>query len=140
MSSTRVHFQVLGVNPLKGSPGFTDGDYLWELSLGRTGDGKFDGETFLGRLWMVFSWGGEGGEEEAPGHVQNGLFFHWTTRVSEQSFLCYYILSSGGFAAASSDHREGAPGPRRPGQRTCAVQASTTRRPVPHIEDSEGAT
>jgi hypothetical protein len=34
--------------------GFTDGDCQWDLSLGRTGDGKFDGETFLGRLWMVF--------------------------------------------------------------------------------------
>jgi hypothetical protein len=33
-------------------------------------DGKFDGNTFLGRLWMVFLWGGGGGEEETPGHVQ----------------------------------------------------------------------
>jgi hypothetical protein len=29
--------------------GFTDGDCLWDLSLGLTGDGKLDEETFLGR-------------------------------------------------------------------------------------------
>jgi hypothetical protein len=51
---------------------FTDGDCLWDLSLGRhTGDGKFDGEVFLGRLWMVFL-GGSGGGRERVG-------FHWTT-------------------------------------------------------------
>ncbi len=48
--------------------GFTDGDYLWKLSLGRTGDGKFDGETFLvGCGW--FFWKGRGEEEESSGHV-----------------------------------------------------------------------
>jgi hypothetical protein len=57
--------------------GFTDGDYLWDLSLGRsTVDGKFDGETFLCRLWMVFLGGSGGvrGEENASGHVQQGRF------------------------------------------------------------------
>ena len=29
----------------------------------------------LGRLWMFFSWGDGGGEEESPGHVQHGCFF-----------------------------------------------------------------
>jgi hypothetical protein len=35
--------------------------------------------------------GGGGGEEETLGHLQYTLFFHWTTRVSEQSILCYII-------------------------------------------------
>ena len=53
--------------------GFTDGDCLWDLSLGRhTGDGKFDGEVFLGRLWMLFLVG---------------------------FYVLYYILSSGGFTS-----------------------------------------
>ena len=54
---------------------------------GLTGDGKFDGETFLGGLWMFFLGDG-GGEEETPGH---GLLsrFRRTTQVSEQSCLCY---------------------------------------------------
>ncbi len=34
---------------------------------GHTGDGKFDGKTFLGGLWMFFSWGVGGGEEELQG-------------------------------------------------------------------------
>ncbi len=53
---------VLGVDPFTEVryTGFTDGDCLWDLSMGqRTGDGKFNGETFLGRL-MVFCLGGEG--------------------------------------------------------------------------------
>ena len=44
----------------------------WGLPMesipGLTGDGKFDGETFLGGLWMFFLVVG-GGEEETPGHV-----------------------------------------------------------------------
>jgi hypothetical protein len=52
--------------------GFTDGDCLWDLSLGRwTGDGKFDGQSFLGRLWMVFL-GGSGGERESARTRQQG--------------------------------------------------------------------
>jgi hypothetical protein len=47
-------------------------------------------------------------------------------------------MSSGGFTVVSSDHREGTPDPRGPGQCTFVVEASTTRRPVPHVEDSEG--
>ena len=66
MVSTRVRWRVLGVNPFEGvrCTGFVDGDFLWDQSLGqRTGDGKFDGETF----WVgcgFLSWGNEGGEEE----------------------------------------------------------------------------
>ena len=39
----------------------------------------------------------------------------------------------------ASGHLEKCPRPRCPGQRTCAVQASTTRRPSSRIEDGEGA-
>ncbi len=57
------------------STGFMDGDYPGNLSLGQqTGDGKFDGETFLGRTWMFFPWGFGGGEEEASGQVLLSLF------------------------------------------------------------------
>ena len=62
MASTRDRLLVLGVDPFTEVPctGFTDGDCLWDLSLGhRTGDGKFDGETFLGRL-LIFFLGGVG--------------------------------------------------------------------------------
>jgi hypothetical protein len=51
--------------------------------LGHTGDGKFDGETFLGRLWMFFL-GGSGGEEEESGHV-NRVGFRLTTCAFEQT-------------------------------------------------------
>jgi hypothetical protein len=38
--------------------GFMDRDCPGNLSLGQhTGDGKFDGETFLGRTWMFFLGG-----------------------------------------------------------------------------------
>jgi hypothetical protein len=49
MTSTWGRLLVLGVNPFAGvrCTGDTDGDCLWDLSLGQsTGDGKFDGETF----------------------------------------------------------------------------------------------
>ncbi len=67
MEPVHVRFRVLGGNPLYGSDTlvFVDGDYPWNLSLGRnTGVGKFDGETFFGWVVDVFSWGGGGGEEE----------------------------------------------------------------------------
>jgi hypothetical protein len=43
------------------------GACLWDLSLGqRTGDGKYDGETFLGRTWMFFSGRGDEGGKWDP--------------------------------------------------------------------------
>jgi hypothetical protein len=57
ITSTHGRLLVLGVNPFTKvrCTGFADGDYLWDLSLGQcTGDGKFDGETFLGRLLIFF--------------------------------------------------------------------------------------
>ena len=62
MASTRGRLLVLGVDPFAEvrCTGFADGDCLWDLSLRqRTGDGKIDGETFLGRL-LIFFFGGAG--------------------------------------------------------------------------------
>jgi hypothetical protein len=65
----------------------------------------------LGRLWMVFfSWGGAGGEEETPGHGLLSLF-----RASRK-----------------------VPSTSTPWTDVSSVQVSTTRRPLPHTEDSEG--
>ncbi len=71
--------------------GTPQGIYPW-----RTGDGKFDGETFLGGLWMFFSWGGGGGEEELQ--VTTVEVFSQDDTSSKQScYVMYYMLSSGGF-------------------------------------------
>ncbi len=91
------------------------------------------------RLWGgcgCFSWGGGGGdssgEEETPGQRQLSRFRR-TTQVSEDPFLCYILYIE---QRRFCYHHEEAPGPRRPGKCTYDVQVSTTRRPVPHIEDS----
>ena len=72
MASTRGRLLVLGVDPFAEvrCTGFTDGDCLWDLSLGqRTGDGKFDGEAFLGGLWMFFLGGvGQGQRKSQVKH------------------------------------------------------------------------
>jgi hypothetical protein len=51
---------------------------------------------------MFFSWGGGGGEEETPGHVQHGVFFSLDDVSFPNSpfYVIYYILSSGGFTEA----------------------------------------
>jgi hypothetical protein len=57
---------VFGVNPCAGvrCTWIPDGDCPGNLSWGgHTGDGKADGETFLGRTWMFFSWRDGGGRE-----------------------------------------------------------------------------
>jgi hypothetical protein len=72
--SARGHLWVLGVNPCSGvhCTWIPDGDCPGNLSLGRhTGDGKSDGETFLGRTWIFFL-GGTGGGETVTGHGQQG--------------------------------------------------------------------
>ncbi len=120
--------------------GFTDGDCLWDLSLGQcTGDGKFDGETFwVGCGWFFLGGVGEG-KRRLQGTLSMVCFFAGRHEFPNcPFFVIYYILSSGGFSTSSSDHLEGTPGPRRTGQSTCAVQALTTRLPLPRIEDGEG--
>jgi len=101
MASTRGRLLVLGGNPLHGSDALDSrmGACLWDLSLGqRTGDGRFDGETFFG--WVVdFFLGGRGGKRKRQGTVSR--VGRWTTRAFKQShFVLYYILQSGSFTAA----------------------------------------
>ena len=92
---------VLGVNPFQGSSaldswmGTDHGICLWDNALVMR---KFDGVVVLGRLWMVFSWGVEGGEEEPSGQVLLSRFRR--RRVVSNSpifYVIYYILISGGF-------------------------------------------
>jgi hypothetical protein len=74
--------------------GFMDGDWPGSLSLGQhTGDGKFDGKTFLGRTWMFFLGGGGGGEEEASGAVLLSRFRRTTLAFKQTHFLCYILYS-----------------------------------------------
>jgi len=68
MDPVRVRLRVLGGNHGSDTLGFTDGDYPWNLSLGQlTGDGKFDGKTFLGGLWMFFLGGAGEGKRKRQG-------------------------------------------------------------------------
>ena len=105
-----------------------------------TGDGKFDGETFLGRTWMFFFWGDRGRGNGTPGRVLLRRFRR-TTRVSEQPFfyVIYYILSSGSFVVPSFRSSRKVPSTSTPWADMCAVQVSTTRRPLPRTEGSGGA-
>ena len=105
-----------------------------------TGDGKFDGETFLGRTWMFFL-GGEG-EGKRNSRARNAETFSQDDASSKQPwvYVIYYMLSSGGFTAACLQTiAKGVLDPRFPWADSCSVQASTTRRPSPRIEDGEGA-
>jgi hypothetical protein len=138
MEPVRVHLRVLGGNPLQGSDAlwFTDGDCPWNLSLGQlTGDRKFDGETFLGRLWMLFL--GRAGERKRNSRVRTAEAFSQDDACSKQPCLCYilYVDQCGFLCNMSSGHREGGPRSSMPWVDTCVVQTSTTRRPVPHIEE-----
>jgi hypothetical protein len=76
MTSTRGRLLVLGGNPLHGSDALDSrmGTCLWDLSLGLlTGEGRFDGETFLGGL-LIFFLGGRGRGRGTPGHDCRGVF------------------------------------------------------------------
>ena len=65
----------------------------WGLPMesipGRTGDGKFDGETFLGGLWMFFPWGA--GEGKRNSRTRLSRRFHRTTRVPNSPVYVYII-------------------------------------------------
>jgi hypothetical protein len=107
-TSARGRLRVLGVNPCAGVhyTWIPDGDCPGNLFLGRhTGDGKSDGEPFLGRTWMFFL-GRAGGQEKAPGHGQQGRSpddAHFQTAP-----FCYilYVDQWGFRCSMSSDHRE----------------------------------
>jgi hypothetical protein len=61
---------------------------------------------------MFFSSGGRGRGRGTPGHVLQFVFGGRREVPNRPFYVIHYILSSGGFAAASSDHHEGAPDPR----------------------------
>jgi len=118
MASTRGHLLVLGGNPLDGSDALDSriGACLWDLSLGqRTGDGRFDGEAFLGGL-LIFS-GGEGkGEEELQDTTAEA--FSQDDASSKQPCL-YFILYIQQWKFRCSMRQtiaNGGPDPRCPGQ------------------------
>ena len=66
--------------------GTDQGVYPWVS----TGDGKLDGETFLGRTWMFFSWGEGGGEEKAPGQVLLSRFSQDDSRFQTAPYIYIY--------------------------------------------------
>ena len=91
MASTRGRLLVLGVDPFAEvrCTGFADGDCLWDLSLRqRTGDGKIDGETFLGRL-LIFFFGGAG---KSSSRVRVAEKFSQDGGLQTALFLLLYII------------------------------------------------
>ncbi len=96
-----------------------------------TGDGRFDGETFLGVL-LIFFLGGRGRGRGAPGCVLLRVFLQDERAPNSPVCVIYYMLNSGGFVATclQTIAKGGSSILGRPGQ-TCAMfQASTVRRPV----------
>ena len=141
MASTRGRLLVLGGNPLHGSDALDSrmGACLWDLSLGqRTGDGRSDGETFLGGL-LIFFLGGRGRGRGTPGHDCRGVFAG-RREFQTALFMLYIIYCTVEVSLQHApDNRERWPRSSMPWAGTCAVQASTTRRPSPRTEDVEGA-
>ena len=117
------------------------GSCLWDLCLDKyTGDGRFDGEAFLGRL-LIFFLGGVGeGKRSSRSRVAEG-FSQDETAPNSPVCVIYYMLSSGSFAAASLQTiaKGGSSILGRPGQTRAMFQVLTARRPGSHIEDGEGA-
>jgi hypothetical protein len=109
MVSTRGQLLVLGGNPLHGSDTLDSrmGTCLWDLSLGqRTGDGRFDGETFFGCV-VDFFLGGRGGKTKRQGTVSR--VGRWTATYLQtvaKGVLDLYALdrhvSSSGFDIPST--------------------------------------
>ena len=73
------------------------GIYPWGSALVM---GKFDGETFLGRL-LIFFFGGAG-EGKRNSRSRNAETFSQDDAISKQPcvYVIYSMLISGGFAAA----------------------------------------
>ena len=116
------------------------GACLGDLCLDKyTGDGKFDGEAFLGRLLIFFL--GERGRGRGSVRASPAESFFTGLRALSNSpifYVIYYMLSSGGFADVSFRSSRKVPSTSMSWSDTCDVQASTIRRPVLHTEDSEG--
>jgi len=90
---------------------------------------------------MFFFWGGAG-EGKRNSRARNAETFSQDDASSKHPcvYVIYYMLSSGGFTVACLQAiAKGVLDPQLPWADTCAIQASTTRRPSPHIEDGEGA-
>ena len=119
--------------------GFTDGDGPGNLFLGqRTGDGDLMRRRFRVGCGCFFL-GGRGRGRGVPGRVLLRSFRR--TAGSKQPCVCiYYMLSSGGFAAACLQAiAKGVSSILgRPGQTRAMFQASTTRRPVHTLTTVEG--
>ena len=99
---------------------------------------RFDEEAFSGRLWMFFLGGA--GEGKRSSRARFAEKFSQNGGLQTALFgVIYYMLSSGGFAAACLQAiAKGVSSILgRPGQTRAMFQASTTRRPV-HTHDSSG--
>jgi hypothetical protein len=118
--------------------GFTGGDCLWDLSLGRyTGDGKFDGETFLGRLWMFFLGGTRGGRETVRTRSAGSVFAGRHVLSNNHIFFVYYYMDQWGFRFFILQTISN-PGSRYPGQtRTMLIFRQLMTSPS-HTEDNVG--
>ena len=133
MTSTRGRLLVLGGNPVHGSDALDSrmGAGLWDLSLRqRTGGRRFDGEAFSGRLWIFFLGGWGRGRGLARATTAESC--SQETRGFKRPHCLLFIIYCAGEVSLlhASAVAKSALDPRGPGQRTCAVQASTTRRPV----------
>ena len=117
------------------------GTCLWDLCLDKyTGDGRFDGQAFLGRL-LIFSFEGRGRGRGSVRASPAESFFAGLRALSNSPifYVIYCILISGGFAAAYFKSSRKVPSTSMPWADSCDVRSSTARRPSPHIEDGEGA-
>ncbi len=115
--------------------GNTQGIYPWVGTL-------VMGNLMGRRFWVgrgCFFLGGRGGKRKRQGTVNR--IGRWTTLAFKQPhFVIYYMLNSGGFAAACLQTiAKGVLDPRFPWSDTCAARASTTPRPSALIEDGQGA-
>jgi hypothetical protein len=123
MASTRGRLLVLGGNPLHGSDALDSrmGTYLWDLSLGQhTGDGRFDGETFLGGL-LNFFLGGRGRGRGIPGHNCQDVFAG-QHEFQTALFMLYIIYCTVEVSLQHDpDNRERWPRSSMPWADTCAV-------------------
>ena len=141
MASTRGRLLVLGGNQVHGSDALDSrmGAGLWDLSLRqRTGGRRFDGEAFSGRLWIFFlgGWGRGRGLARATTAESCSQETRGFKRPHCLLFIIYCavevsLLHASAVAKSALD-------PRGPGQRTCAVQASTARRPRHALKTVKG--
>jgi hypothetical protein len=104
----------------------------------RTGDGRFDGETFLGGLLMLFL-GGRGRGRGAPGCVLLRSFRR--TAGCKQPFLFYILyVAQWWFRCNLQGHRErGFLDPRTPWADASDVSGFNSPSTCSHSEDSGGS-